>query len=415
MDPLKSLLASSRRLHPSAGRLFVAQAALRSRATAAAQPAATPAAHALGEPADAPQGSRASGPAAGTPALSLLPKLLERRASPVVLGTEEADGHTQLFAWRPSGEPNAFLLITGGSGSGKTELLRVVGADLAGQGVPVLVLDLHGDLGKLPGLARKQLGATLGINPLGSAGGSAAGRSLLALLAQGAPDLGHVQQALLRQSLQELAAARLGGRAPRLGDLKRALERLQEGPERGPARGLLHALDAIFDEPVFSAASELEASTLLSGSHSLDLSGLSRPAQVVAAGAILGQLFDRLYSAGPVARAGALRLFVVLDEAAPLRNQPLVEQLAKEARKFGIGLALATQEIRDVPASLQSNASSAAVFRVMSRAEARQAAGLLPGVEPADLQALPAPGGAIFRDGRGLHKLQVRPLRRGKR
>lgn len=414
MDSLANLLARSRRLHPSAGRLFVAQASLKSRSAATAQPAAAPAMQALGEPAEGPHETHQAAPAAPL-ASSPPPKLREKRASAVVLGTEKVDGEQQLFAWRPSGEPNAFLMITGGSGSGKTELLRVVGADLAGQGVPVLVLDLHGDLGKLPGVVRRQLGAALGINPLGSAGGGATGRSLLALLAQAAPDLGHVQQSLLRQSLQELAAARSGGRAPRLGDLKRALERMQDGPDRAAARGLLHALDAVFDEPVFSASAELEASALLSGSHSLDLSGLSRPAQVVAAGAILGQLFDRLYSAGPVSRAGALRLFVVLDEAAPLRNQPLVEQLAKEARKFGIGLALATQEIRDVPPSLKSNASSAAVFRVMSLGEARQAAGLLPGIEAATLQTLAAPGGAIFRDGRGLHRIQVRPLRRSKR
>lgn len=54
--------------------------------------------------------------------------------------------------WRPGLEANGFFLILGASGSGKTETLKAVGRHILEHGIPVLVLDFHGDV-RVPGLS----------------------------------------------------------------------------------------------------------------------------------------------------------------------------------------------------------------------------------------------------------------------
>ena len=48
--------------------------------------------------------------------------------------------------WQPGSESNGSLLILGGSGSGKTEALKVIGKGIVNSAIPVLVLDFHGDV-----------------------------------------------------------------------------------------------------------------------------------------------------------------------------------------------------------------------------------------------------------------------------
>jgi len=48
--------------------------------------------------------------------------------------------------WEPQKEPNPHLLLSGSSGSGKTETLKVLCHELKRQGVPLLIFDFHNDL-----------------------------------------------------------------------------------------------------------------------------------------------------------------------------------------------------------------------------------------------------------------------------
>lgn len=330
------------------------------------------------------------------------------RPAPLFLGAKVgADGATSRFCYRIADQPNAFMLATGASGSGKTEFLRVVGTLLSRQGLPVLAVDFHGDLNFRP-LLRRQLGAELGLNPLAvqAMGGSTRLQVLYQLLRQALPDIGHVQQALLKDGLQA-ALEKPQDRPANLHDVKAALFRVGQSSNRASAAaGLSAALDSIFDDPVFAPRLALDVDGLLCESQSLDLSHLARPVQIVAAGALLVQLFEKLRDLGPVSGRG-LRLFVLLDEAAILRESAILETLVRESRKYGLGLAIATQEVRGLAKSLLSNASTAAVFRQQSRTEAKAALDLLPGASADTLLSFETPGECLFRDSSGVQRVRI--------
>lgn len=389
-DPLRKLLASSRRVHPRAAERFLAQCRLRADT---GQFAALPEVVTLGEP---PASSTQTLPASSPTAL--------REVNPpaVFLGNAVPGGDAE--SWQPALAGNAFAVIAGSSGSGKSELLKRVCAELAKADVRVLLLDFHGDL-LLPGIRRLQLGADLGLSLFRSSqiGGEVVSQDVLVvLLRQAIPGLGHLQLAMLRQALVELR--RRGSQD--LADL-RALIDARVSADRATAGGLLAAMEEVFGEPVFRARKKLDAAFIFERSTVLDLSSLGRPGQVVQAGLVLHSAFAAVQAGGPVHTPCALRLFLGLDEAAVLADDPNLTVLAKEARKFGLGMAVASQELSDMPRSLLNNASTVALFRINDRSEAVLAARLLPDVRPEQFQRLSVPGECFFRDGRGVRRLRV--------
>ncbi len=335
------------------------------------------------------------------------------RPKPIFLGNEPAGrkAKPQPFFWSLADQSNAFLLAVGSSGSGKTELLRVLGHELGAQGVPLVCLDFHGDL-HLAGLPRVELGPRIGVNPLEvSSGGPRSQRQrtvIRQLLHSVVSGLGHVQGDLLNKSLDEVLASP-SAEVPTLADL-RAVLRAREATlnERLPARGLLAALGLVFDDAAFHAPRNLSTAQLLRAGASIDLSGLSKPGKVIAAGAILAQIFETLCAAGPLPGRGQLRCFVLLDEAAILGESEFVDVLAKESRKFGLGFAVATQEVQDLSKSLRANAASAAVFHALTEQEAKEGAKLFRGVGPDELMHLQV-GECYFRDAAGLRRLRIVP------
>ena len=58
----------------------------------------------------------------------------------------------------------------------------------------------------------------------------------------------------------------------------------------------------------------------------------------------------------------SLRLMVCVDEAHKLCNDPKITDLAKEARKYGLGLILSSQETRDFHPSICANAGTQIVL-----------------------------------------------------
>ena len=73
------------------------------------------------------------------------------------LGNEIRDGRGNLEGWGdkinwvPEEEQNQHMLISGGSGSGKTETLKVICSELKSQKVPLLIFDFHNDFGEFAG------------------------------------------------------------------------------------------------------------------------------------------------------------------------------------------------------------------------------------------------------------------------
>jgi hypothetical protein len=74
-------------------------------------------------------------------------------------------------------------------------------------------------------------------------------------------------------------------------------------------------------------------------------------------------LLEKLYGAMMMqGLSKSLRLMVCVDEAHKLCNDPKITDLAKEARKYGLGLILSSQETRDFHPSIFANAGTQIVL-----------------------------------------------------
>lgn len=391
--------------------------------------------------ADSSQSAPTSVPAPAPPSSTASrsdPRPRLRRAEPSTSGTVEPTFTTlrparegpavQLspsLAWQPAAEQNAFVLVVGGSGSGKTEALRLFASDLERSRVPVVLLDVHEDL-ELPGFESIELGERIGLNPLQlpslapSAGGPTRhAAAVLDTVRAAAPRIGDVQAYALKSAILG-AYAQAGYTAdppswrrppPRLGDVLRVLEaraKQERGAQAGSLWGLVSALDALFGDPVFNQDASLSTERLEAGRLRLKLKNIPETAQVLAIDTALRQLFGAVKARGPVP-AGTLRSFVVCDEAARLKPSPVLPQIFREARKFGMGMALAAQLADDFTKELRGNAGTLIVLRTTSAAERRQNARELD-VSEELLRALDRPGAALVRTLAGTQRVQLRRL-----
>lgn len=315
-------------------------------------------------------------------------KMTARRPRPLPLGTKS--GTDEPYYLDLPDQPNAICAVAGMSGSGKTHFLRTLASSFAAEQIPTILFDVHGDL-KAAGFETVSLNATTGFDPV-------------ALLRQLSPD---TKRAIFRQLLpkigylQEEQLSEQLGKANTLPALLAALS----GPGAS-ATGLRAALDRTFADRAFFGRG-FDVASLGQRSLRLDFSGLSRSAQPIAAGLVLLVLFERLRQAGPVMKAGQLRCFACLDEASVMSGSETVDILCRESRKFGLGLAVASQSVRDLSAEVLGNAAVTVCFRLNTRAEAHMVEKLVPGLDAAQLVTLRAPGEALIRSREGVSRVQL--------
>lgn len=361
------------------------------------------------------------------------PRAMGARAlGPIVaaLGWERSEAGADLakpVLWEPERETNAFMVVLGGSGSGKSELLKGL-AVRARASVPVVVLDFHGDLTGL-GLPEHQAGrGGVSINPLALSsadpkfgGPGPQAEAVLDAVRRAAPGFGRVQEVGLREAIAAAyGAAQLTEDpqtwvrpAPQLRDVREQVRTALRDPSRRQDHrslaGVLAAIDAAFADAAFRGEGELSIAQLLASGGHLDLSRLSRSAQVLAADALLRQVFGRLRAQGVAAPPARYRVLVIADEASLLKGAAVLDELFKEARKFGLALVLASQESGDFSASVRANAATLVALRTNSAKEAGEYARELSGVSGSQILRLSGPGAGYLRNHDGTRAFQAAP------
>lgn len=310
------------------------------------------------------------------------------RPSPLPLG-QEPDGTPYRLNF--STQPNSFVSVVGASGTGKTEFLRSLAARLHHEGAAVLLFDLHGDL-KISGAQSVAINEKIGFDPVAVLL-QLSEPARRAVFRQVLPSIGYVQE-------QQLTAALETART-----LPKLLAELGK-TGTASANGLRAAFERTFSDPAFLATG-FDGENFGARSLRFDLSGLARSAQPVAASLALLLLFERLRKAGPTTKEKQLRTFVFIDEASILRSEHVIDVLTREARKFGLGLAVASQTLRDLSDDVLANASTSVVFRLLNRGEATRVEKLIAGMPAGELLTLRAPGEALIRDGSGVHRVTL--------
>lgn len=351
-------------------------------------------------------------------------------------------------SWAPGRQPNGFLLALGSSGSGKTETLKVLGKGIADYGVPVLVLDFHGDV-KFPGLRSVLLSSgtasSVGVNPMELDSRSAEETGLYDqrkvirdMIRNAVPALGHRQNAILRDAIEQAYQDRgfndadsttWRNQPPTFGDVEHILSEWAEDDarkgQRSAIEGCLAAIQEIFEHPIFQRAEHVSIEEVLSSNVRLDLSKLTDEVRYIAAETMLRKIFRVLKLMGPIPVQPVddrqrFRLFVIIDEAKILSTgggdpdspDRILNQLFTEARKFGLGMILASQMSDHFGSEVKANAATWLVLKPMDIKEAKKNA---PNVhmEPEALTALKGKGDGYFRDRSSsrARRIQVAPLK----
>lgn len=320
--------------------------------------------------------------------------------------------------WKPSDLMNGIATITGGSGSGKTQTIRRIVSELTDNKIPTIVLDLHGDIelpiktisldyvGKqslnpleLTSKARKDGGPIPHINRLMSQFSYAISdrfsptqqawlRGLLrfSYYAQGIiqedPETWHKEPPtftylldLLKYPEEKIAPTK-----------NREYLRLLDSITMSTRVAVENRMISILEHPAFSGKNNINLENLLNEPHRIILKPLNTiDLQFLAADTIMRQIFAYLVSKGHIPSEEAenkFRLFIVIDEVKILTgyrgniNDPyhILNRFATEARKFGLGLILASQVLSHFGRDIRSNSATKLILKTMDLDEARRCA-----------------------------------------
>ena len=194
--------------------------------------------------------------------------------------------------------------------------------------------------------------------------------------------------------------------------------------QRSAIDGCIAAVQQLFDHPIFQRTSHIAVEEMLSQSIRLDLSKLPDQIRFVATETLLRKLFRTLRLRGPIPVQPAddrqrFRLFIVIDEAKILslgggerdRSDNILNELITEARKFGLGMILASQMSEHFSEEVRANAATWLVLKPMDVREAKKNAPNVQ-VDPEDLIRLIGRGDGYYRDrpSSRARRIQVRPL-----
>jgi hypothetical protein len=290
----------------------------------------------------------------------------------VLIGT--TPGGSQVF-WEPHRKDaplnNFGILVTGDSGAGKTQILKVLIAAAADRQLPVCIFDFKNDYAEPAFAKRHHLSVYdvdregLPFNPLalipddrGEAQPIRQVHELCAILAR-IYELGSQQEARLRKAIvasYEAHGIRVDARvavagvadAPGLPEVKELLEQDDKN------EALLNRLSPLFDLNLFPSGAG--ATTFEKLMHERVVLDLHRLPDDRIKGAVSEFIIVRLH--GYVLKGEQpreLRRLLVFDEAWRVAHSVRLQELAREGRAFGVGIIVGTQFPGDIPENLAGN------------------------------------------------------------
>lgn len=271
---------------------------------------------------------------------------------------------------------NGHIVITGTSGTGKTQCIKSIVADLQALGAPVLALDFKDDYSQ-PDYARAQGFSVydptifpLPVNPLFPVVDPQSGRINLMYHAYQIADilariygLGELQAFRLREAIKQAYVSSglslapgsvFSGSVPSFDTVRDILAVDKDNAE------ILGRLAAVFDFGLFSATDARNFEDLANQNSVIRLTHLpSNEIKNAVAEFFLMALYNflvRLPQTNQLSRA------LVLDEAWRLVQSPFLEPLMREGRAFGLGVLVASQFPTDLPLVVSGSAATQLFF-----------------------------------------------------
>jgi hypothetical protein len=294
-------------------------------------------------------------------------------APSVPLGSDRGG---QVVSWTPSISSNPHLMIAGLPGMGKTTCLINICRNLVAGNVMPIVFSYHDDIDEKLATAFPNLsfsdGRSLGFNPMrvthdGPLAHIESAGQLRDIFAAIFPDLGDLQLEQLRgavkASYQELGWGSKPSTELSPPPFRRFVDILRQG-ERPDIRTqtLLARLAELDDFGFFGG--ENGGKSLLDATYPQILrvhSSKSDAVQRAYASFSLYSIYQDMFRRG---RPGRITHAVIFDEAHRAAKLKLIPTMAKECRKYGLAMIVASQEAKDFDASLYSAVANYLILRV---------------------------------------------------
>mgnify|MGYP000311217017 FL=1 len=335
--------------------------------------------------------------------------------------------------WVPSMLNNGFILVTGQSGAGKTNSLKVLCSTLSCLNVPVWVFDPHNDLNDL-GFSTILLSGgsegSEGINPLNLCFTDFSRRGMhdhirtkVDMICRAAKRLGHRGEDMLQQALKEAYIRRgfsMDEPSPEckpptfqlvIDILEEWLNQDERKNSHKAIESALSALRLIFSYPLFNRSESFDVEKHLKSSIHFDLSALNESVRFVVVESLLRQVFSYFTQLGPIPKSPVddyerFRLFIAIDETKlltmtgkdPEAADRILNILVSEGRKFGIGLILVSQRTEHFSQEIRTNAAAKLVHKTQDAKEAKILADQMQ-VSPKALMTLSGEGDGFFSAG----------------
>ncbi|CAG4907784.1 ATP-binding protein [Acidithrix sp. C25] len=277
--------------------------------------------------------------------------------------------------WQPSVSTNPHMIVTGLSGVGKTTFIMGVVKQLKEQGIAPIVISFHQDVDEImEGFFGNEMNVSdinnASFNPLYFTESELqTNRYVVNDIANGVsgmlsllfPNLGDIQigqfrEAIKKQYPKDLASDFDESNQPTLLDVFKRMNRSSDID-----KNLMTRLRDLFSyESLFETNS---GRSFLHSDHATIIK-LSTINSEVARLALLIFSIDGIYR--EMTRRGVMKEIthaLVIDEAHLIRNFDRIPRLAREARKYGVSLVLASQRFNDFDDDVTANAGTAVFFK----------------------------------------------------
>jgi hypothetical protein len=254
---------------------------------------------------------------------------------------------------------NPHMVIVGESGGGKSNAAKVLVERLCASGANVVILDPHNEyLGAADQISADIYDAAYnGINLFDLDGMSEREKaSELTGLFRRNFRLGEVQSYTLYRCIMNTYAY-LGqfGKVPNLRNLLFTIGVFKKNAKTGE-KSVLESLEkrlAAIDSGSFSRSTDIDK--VISGNSLFLLSSLhTAEAQSIYLEGFLRKIYTRMLA---LEKTGRPFLYIVIDEAEKLGDNPILGKIAAEGRKYGIGIIATSQRSKAIDRDLRNNSS----------------------------------------------------------
>jgi DNA phosphorothioation-dependent restriction protein DptH len=274
--------------------------------------------------------------------------------------------------WKVGIRGNPHLMLVGLPGMGKTTTLISACRQLRKAGIIPIVFSYHQDIdeklaGEFDDLAFADFDG-LGFNPLRVEGPSSTAHidtagELRDIFAAIFRDLGDLQTEEIRAAIKQsyLDAGWSATSQPAAPPAFREFFRILQNKPK-PDRGLMARLTELDDYGFFNTSGSTRSLLDVATPAVLRIHRTSNEVlQRAFASFVLYSVYKEMFKRGVQSR---LTHAIIFDEAHRASRLKLLPTMAKECRKYGLSLVLASQEARDFDSSLFSAIASYLVFRV---------------------------------------------------